>query len=209
MKLYDCATAPSPKRVRMFIAEKGIDVPVEQVDLRAGAQFEEAFRSINPRCTVPALALDDGSVLCDTRAITLYLEDLYPDPPLLGRTRLEKAKVEEWRTRIEQEGFMAVAEAFRNSAPGFKDSAITGPVRFDQIPELAERGRVRLAAFWSVLDEQLSKSAFVAGENFSAADIDAFIVLGFAARLSLGPRGDATHISAWAQAMSARPSAAA
>lgn len=209
MKLYDCASAPSPKRVRMFVAEKGIDLPVEQVDLRARAQFEEPFRSINPRCTVPALALDDGDVLCDTRSITRYLEEVYPEPALLGGTALEKAMVEEWRTRTEQEGFMAVAEAFRNSAPGFKDSAITGPQRFGQIPELAERGKARLAAFWAVLDAQLARHAFVAGETFTAADIDAFIVFGFASRLSLGPDETMPHLKTWAEAVAARPSAAA
>lgn len=207
MIFYDCAPAPSPKRARMFIAEKGIDIAVEQVDLMNRAQLEEPYKSINPRCTVPALALDDGSVLCDTRSITTYLEALYPEPPLLGVTALEKALVEEWRTRIEQEGFMAVAEAFRNTSPGFKDSAITGPIRFDQIPQLAERGATRLKAFWPVLDARLSQSPFLAGERFSAADIDGFIVVGFASRLKLGPPEEMTHIHNWVSAIAARPSA--
>jgi len=191
----------------MILAEKGLDIPVEQVDLRSGAQFSEAYKAINPRCTVPALEMEDGSVLCDSRSIVRFLEEVYPNPPMLGETPREKALVEEWRTRIEQEGFMAVAEAFRNTAKGFKDSAITGPQRYAQIPELAARGADRVRVFWDVLDARLSDTAFLAGENFTAADVDAYIVVEFASRLQLGPSEVLEHLAAWREVVAARPSA--
>jgi len=127
MKFYDCATAPSPRRVRIFIAEKKADIPTVQVDLRAAEHLTEAFRAKNPRCTVPVLELDDGTCLGETIAICDYLESIYPQAPLLGRTPKERALVLMWNHWIEDLGFSAAAEAFRNSAPSFKDRAIPGP----------------------------------------------------------------------------------
>ncbi|MBR9826186.1 MAG: glutathione S-transferase [Alphaproteobacteria bacterium] len=209
MKLFDFALAPSPKRVRMILVEKGLDIPIEQVDLSKKAQFEEPFKSINPRCTVPALQLDSGEVLCDSQSITRYLEEVYPEPPMLGSTPLEKALVVEWITRVEQEGFMATAEAFRNSVKGMKGSAITGPVSYEQIPELAERGRARVKDFFGVLNERLAEHAFLAGENFSAADVAAFVFVEFSGWIKLQPDEGLTHLLAWRDAVAARPSATA
>ncbi len=209
MKLFDYALAPSPKRVRMILVEKGLDIPVEQVDLAKKAQFEEPFRSINPRCTVPALQTDDGDVLCDSRSITRYLEEIYPEPPMLGSTALEKALVEEWVTRVEQEGFFAAADAFRNTVKGMKDAAMTGPTPYAQIPELAERGRERVRVFFDVLNERLSDHAFLAGENFSAADVSAYVFVEFAGWIKLQPEERHTHLIAWREAVAARPSATA
>ena len=114
MKFYDCATAPSPRRVRIFLAEKGISVPTVQVDLRNGEQFTPAFRAINPDCTVPVLELDSGTAIKDIIAISRYFEELYPDAPLMGRNAEEKAVIECWQRRIEWGGFYAAMEVFRN-----------------------------------------------------------------------------------------------
>ncbi|WP_300527676.1 glutathione S-transferase family protein [Maricaulis sp.] len=208
MKFYDCLTAPSPRRVRMFLAEKGIEIDTVQVDLRQKEQLSDAFLAINPRGTVPALQLDDGTVLCDGASIMRYIEETHPDRPLLGATPLEKAMVAEWTARIEFEGFMATAEAFRNSSKAFKDAALTGPVAHAQIPELAERGRARVADFFAVLDQRLRGSAYVAGDNFTAADIAAFVFVEFSGWIKLVPEEGQTALKAWRDAVAARPSAA-
>jgi glutathione S-transferase len=209
MKFYDFKSAPSPRRARIFLAEKGVELEVVQVDLAAKAQFDEPFRSINPRCTVPALELDDGQVLCDNASIARYFEEIYPDPPLLGTDPVEKALVAEWVARVEWEGFMGVAEALRNHSEFFKDAAITGPDRYQQIPELAARGRARAEAFLAVLDERLAASTYLAGEHFSAADIAGLVFVDFAARVKLVPGEALTHLAKWRDAVSARPSASA
>jgi glutathione S-transferase len=120
MKFYDCATAPSPRRVRIFLAEKGISLPTVQVDLRNGEQFSPAFRAINPECTVPVLELDNGTTIADIVGICRYFEELNPEPRLMGHTGEEKALVESWQRRTERDGFYAAMEAFRNSTPGLK-----------------------------------------------------------------------------------------
>lgn len=207
MKFYDYAKAPSPRRARMFIAEKGLTIETEQVDLGVRAQFEEPYRSINPRCTVPALALDDGVVLCDNASIARYLEEIAPEPPLMGRDPVEKALVAEWWSRVEWEGFMGVAEALRNSSEFFKDSAIPGPDRYEQIPALAQRGRQRAEAFFKVMDARLAQSTYLAGDGFSAADIAGYAFVEFAAWVKLKPGPDLNHLASWREAISKRPSA--
>ena len=151
MKFYDCATGPSPRRVRIFLAEKEISVPTVQVDLRNGEQFSAAFRAINPECTVPVLELDNGTRIADIVAICRYFEELYPQPRLMGRTAEEKAVIEAWQRRIERDGFYAAMEAFRNSTPGLKGRALPGSESYAQIPALAERGRARIQHFFAWL----------------------------------------------------------
>ena len=136
MKLYDCVTAPSPRRVRIFLAEKGISIPTVQVDLRNGEQFTPAFRAINPECMVPVLELDNGTKITDILSICRYFEELHPDPPLMGRTAEERAVIGSWLRRIEWDGFLAAMEAFRNSTPGLKGRALPGPETHEQIPAL-------------------------------------------------------------------------
>lgn len=208
MKFYDYAPAPSPRRIRIFLAEKGVEVETIQIDLGEKAQFEDSYRAINPRCTVPALQLDDGTVLCDTASIMRYVEEIYPDPPLMGRDPLEKALVAEWLARTEWEGLSAVMEALRNHSKFFKDSSLTGPDRYGQIPELAERGRARAARYFDVLEARLTDSAYLAGDQFSAADIAAWIFVEFAAWVKLEPGEAHTHLKDWRAAIAARPSLA-
>lgn len=210
MKLYDCKTAPSPRRVRMFLAEKGIDVPRIEIDLRAGEHLQAPFRAVNPYCTVPVLELDDGTRLCSSAAIWRYFEETRPEPPLMGRSATEKARVADTQWHIETEGFTAVAEWLRNSAPGMANRALTGPIGYAQIAQLAERGRRRTEAFLASL-ETLAESAdpFLCGEHFSVADIDALVVVDFARRLHLELPASATRTRRWYARVAARPSARA
>jgi glutathione S-transferase len=209
MKFYDCSTAPSPRRVRIFLAEKGITVPTVQVDLRHGEHLQPAFRAINPDCTVPVLELDDGTVLNDAIAICAYFEEVHPEPPLIGSTPAERAGTIAWNRRIERDGFYAVMEAFRNSTPGLKNRALPGPHDYEQIPALAERGRMRVANLFAMLDRRLEASPFVAGPRYTMADITAQITLDFAgwAKLTIPP--SCPHLARWHDAVSARPSAKA
>lgn len=209
MKLYDCATAPSPRRVRIFVAEKKIDLSVVQVDLRAGEQFSPEFKAKNPQCTVPVLELDDGECIVGASAICLYLEELYPDPVLLGGDAKTKAQVAMWNQRMETEGYYAVAEAFRNSVPGLKGRALTGTDTFDQIPALVERGRARATLFFKMLNRRLLETEYVAGEDYSIADITALVTVDFASWIKLEPSAECTGLNRWHRAVSARPSAAA
>ena len=209
MKFYDCKTAPSPRRVRIFIAEKDIEIPTVQVDLRNGEQLSEAFRRINPRCTVPVLELDDGTCLTDTLAICHYVESEFPEPNLMGRGGREQALVLNWHEQVMTEGFLAGAEALRNTARGFADRALTGPTNFKQIPELAERGRARLEQFMAVLDGRLSESPYVALDRFTLADIGAFVCVDFAGWIKLPVLEQWPNIRRWHGELSARPSATA
>ena len=138
MRFYDCRTAPSPRRVRVFIAEKGIDIETVQVDLASGEQFSDEYRAINPDCVVPALQLDDGSCISEVGAICHYLEERFPEPTLFGVTAEQRAATIMWNNKAEQQGMLACAEAFRNFAKGLKGRAITGPDDYEQIPALAE-----------------------------------------------------------------------
>lgn len=209
MKLYDFELAPNPRRVRMYLAEKGITVPTEQVNLRQGEQFREDFKAGNPALIVPALALDDGTLITETMAICRYFEAVQPNPPLFGSSPREQAMVEMWSRRAELEGFLAVAEALRNSLERFKDRALPGPRNYAQIPALVERGKARVQAFFDDLDGRLAVSPYVAGEAFSVADITAFVTVEFAGWVEEKPREAHQHLGRWHATIAARPSAKA
>jgi glutathione S-transferase len=204
--LYDCSTAPSPRRARIVLAEKGIAHETVQIDLRQREQLGEVFRRVNPQCTVPALQTDDGPVLTDNAAITAWAEAAFPQPPLLGITPHEKAEIASWNWRIEFEGLLAVAEALRNSAPSMANRALTGPVDYPQIPALAERGLARLQQFFVTLNDRLANRDFVATERFSVADITAVVAVDFARVVKLRPGDDHPHLLRWRSAMAERPS---
>ena len=209
MKFYDCKTAPGPRRVRIFMAEKGIEIKTVQVDLGFGEQFGKAFRKINPDCVVPVLQLDEGSCITEVIAICDYLESLHPEPPLMGRSAIERAAVLMWNAKAEQLGLWAVADAFRNSVKGLSNNAVTGPDSYVQIPELAERGRNRVMSFLRRLDSELAGRKYLAGDFYSMADITAMVVVDFAAWIKIAPPEDAVHLQRWHGDVSARPSAAA
>lgn len=204
---YDCATAPSPRRARMFIVEKGLDIPTVLVDLRKDEQLGDDFRAINPRCTVPALKLPDGTVLGDNASIARYLEEIRPDPPLMGRDPVEKAVIAEWNAIAESDGLLAMAETIRNSLPGLKGRALTGPQNYEQIPALAERGKARIRHFFELLNARLIDHAYLGGDRFSVADITAFVVVEFAGWVKLVPPVNQTALIEWRTAIAQRPSA--
>lgn len=208
LKLYNNHNAPSPRRARIFLAEKGIEVEKVQVDIANKEHVSEAFRKINPRCTVPVLVTEEGAYLTENLSIASYLEEKFPKPPLLGQTAVERALVLERNWCCESEGFVAVAEKFRNSHPAFKGRALTGPDDFAQIPELVERGDRRIAAFFRHLNMLLESHDFVAGENFSMADISALIVTEFAGWKPIGASPDKSleALHAWYARMRERPS---
>ena len=209
MKFHDCAIAPSPRRVRVFMAEKGITLPTIQVDLRKGEQFGDAFRAVNPDCTVPVLELDDGRRLTDSVGICLYLEETHPEPPLMGVDPTDRAIVAEGQRRAERDGFLAVAEAFRNSTPALKTRALPGADDYVQIPALVERGRARTQAFFRLMNARLAEREYVAGERYTIADITTMIAVDFAGWIKLTIPDDCPHLRRWHQAVAARPSAKA
>ena len=209
MKFYDCITAPSPRRVRIFLAEKGITAPTVQVDLRSNEQLTPAFQAINPDATVPALELDDGTRINDAIGICVYFEAIQPRPALMGESAEEKALVTAGQREVERNGFYAVMEAFRNTVPGLKGRALPGPYNYEQIPALAERGRLRVAHFYDQLDARLAQTEFVAGAKYSIADITALVTVDFAQRAKLPIPEQRAHLRRWHVQVSARPSAKA
>jgi len=206
--LYDCATAPSPRRARILLAEKGVAHDTVQVDLRSGEQLGDAYRQINPQCTVPALRTEEvgGLLLTDNAAITAYVEARWPQPPLLGETPAEKAEIASWNWRIEFEGLLAIAEALRNSAPAMANRALPGAVNYPQIPALAERGLVRVAQFFALLNERLAGRDFIATDRFSVADITAVVAVDFARVVKHKPGEQHPHLLRWRAAMAERAS---
>jgi glutathione S-transferase len=207
MKLFDCATAPSPRRVRIFLAEKAIAVPTVQVDLRNGEQFSDAFRKLNPDATVPVLELDDGACITDAIGICVYFETLQPRPPLMGSDAESRGLIATAQRRAERDGFYAVMEAFRNFTPGMKGRAVAGPDGYEQIPALAERGRARVQRFLETTDARLADRAFVCGADYSIADITTLVTVDWAARIKQPIPDHCAHLRRWHDLVSARPSA--
>jgi glutathione S-transferase len=211
--LYDCASAPNPRRARILLAEKGVAHETVQIDLRAGEQLAPAYRQINPQCTVPALRVVDeaghGLVLTDNAAITAYLEARYSQPPMLGASPADKAEIASWAWRMEFDGLMPIAEALRNSSPAMVNRALPGPIDYAQIPQLAERGRQRVQRFFDELNERLAGRDFVAAGQMSVADITAVVAVDFARIVKVKPDERHSHLLRWRAAMAERPSIAA
>lgn len=204
--LYDCATAPSPRRARILLAEKGVAHETIHVDLRNGEQLSEAYRLLNPQCTVPALCTDDGLLLTDNASIAAWIEARFPEPPLLGSTPRERAQIASWNWRIEFEGLLAIAEALRNSAPAMANRALPGPVDYPQIPELAARGLARTQQFFATLNDQLRGREFIAADRFSIADVTAVVAVDFARVVKVKLGENHPNLQRWRMTMGLRPS---
>ena len=202
---YDCATAPSPRRARILLAEKGVPHEAVQIDLRQGEHLSDAYRAINPQWTVPALRTPDGAVLTDNAAITAWVEASYPQPPLLGVTPADKAEIASWNWRVEFEGLMAIAEALRNSAPAMANRALPGPVDYAQIPALAERGLKRVQQFFDMLNQRLNGREFIAAGQLSIADITAVVAVDFARVVRIKPGEQHANLRRWRDALAERP----
>jgi glutathione S-transferase len=207
MKLYQSNGSPNSRRVRIFLAEKGISIPIVPVDLGAKEQFCEAYVAINPRRVVPTLVLDDGAAIGEVPAIQHYLEEVHPEPPLLGTTPKTKAQVAMWDRRVEQEGFASVMEAVRNAVPSLKSRAIAGPHDYEQIPALVERSKQRVRNFYADFNARLADVPFIAGDVFSVADITAIVTIDFATRAAGLPiEPEQTALKLWYDAVSTRAS---
>ncbi|MEP5764151.1 MAG: glutathione S-transferase family protein [Halieaceae bacterium] len=198
MKVYTYDPAPNPRRLKLFMDYKGIDIETEQVDLGpAQQQHSDEYKAINPMRTVPALITDDGDLLTEVIGQCVYLENLYPEKPLLGSTSLEKASVINWDHRLFMTGVAAIADIFRNGHPAFKGNGLPGPLMVEQIPELVERGKLRLEQFWSMMDEHLATTKWIAGDNFTFADIDMVCIIEFAGWIKDGIPDDCANLLAW------------
>jgi len=191
----------------MFIAEKGLTLETRDISIAKGQQLSAEFLAVNPRATVPVLVTDGGVTLTENLGIATYLEAQFPTPPLMGVTPDEKGLIAMWTAIVEQQGGQPIAETLRNSNPHMKGRALTGPKNYDQIAELAERGRVRVDAFFDMLEHRLSKSPYLAGDTFSLADITAYVFVDFARVIKARIPQTNTATQAWFDGIKARPSA--
>ncbi|WP_291995498.1 glutathione S-transferase family protein [Candidatus Accumulibacter sp. ACC003] len=197
MKLYAFDRAPNPRRLAMFMKYKGIVLDTQQVDLMKGEQLTDAYRAINPELTVPALLLDDGTVLSEVIGICTYLEGLYPDRPLLGSSALEKAQVISWDHRLFAAMVMPIADMLRNSSAAFRNRALPGPYDVPQLPEMVERGRLQLHCLLPDLDAHLARHAWLTGDNFTFADIDLLAAVDFMAWVKESVPEECVNLKAW------------
>jgi len=200
MKLYDGGRAPNPRRTRIFLAEKGISVPTEQVDMMQMQHKTPEYTAINPLQRMPSLVLDDGTILTESIAICRYFEMLQPEPPLFGVGARETALVEMWNRRCELNLLFTVAHVFRHSHPAMKELEVP------QVPAWAEANRPRVADFLKILDAQLKSNAFVAGEHFSVADITALCAVDFLKPAKIAMPEGLSNVARWHETVSARPS---
>ena len=209
LKLYHAANSPNSRRVRIFVAEKGLEPTLIPVDLGAGEQHSEAYQAINRRRVVPTLVLEDGTTIGEVPAIMRYLDEAFPETPLLGATPKDKGLVVMWERFAELEGFAAVMEGVRNKTERLKGRAIAGPHGYEQIPGLVDRSVLRVRNFLTDLNERLEQVPSVAGERFSAADITGLVTVDFAKALDISVPEGHRALTRWYEGVSARPSARA
>jgi len=202
MKLYDARTAPNPRRVRIFLAEKGMSVPVEQVDIVSAQNRSAEFRAKNAMGTLPVLELDDGTTIAESVAICRYFEELQPEPPLLGTDAKDRALVEMWQRRMEYEVFLPITQLFRNGHAFFKG-------RIPQVPEYGEVCRKHAEQRLEWLDGVLADRPFVAGERYTIADITALCAIDFGRVSNIRVTPEQPNLARWHAAVSSRPSAKA
>ncbi len=202
MKLHESTMAPNCRRVRIFLAEKGIEVPLEPVDIAKAANREPAFTAKNPMGTVPVLELDDGSFIAESVAICRYFEELEPEPPLMGVGAEDKARVEMWQRRMEFEVLLPIAQVFRNSHEFFKG-------RIEQVPDYGAACRRQAEKRLAWLDSELSGREFIAGDRYTIADVTALCGIDFGRVSKIGVAPEQKHLARWHETVSARPSAKA
>src|SRR6478736_2327276 len=203
MKLYDGGRAPNPRRVKVFLAEKGITVPTEQIDLGKLAHKSPAYTAINPLQRVPALELDDGTIISESIAICRYFEALHPKPPLFGTGPKEAAVVEMWERRVEFHLLGPISHIFRNSHPAMKEMEVP------QVPAWAEANKPRVMNFLALLDRELKDRAYMAGDKYTVADITALVSVDVMKLAKLAVAEELTNLKRWHGDVSARPSAKA
>ena len=207
MKIYDWHNAPNPRRLHIYLAEKGLNIPLVELggeDLKLKSEYTAKY----PHSMVPMLELDDGTLIGEAMAICRYFEELYPDPPLMGADAKDKAIVEMWEKRANEEGMLAASELFRNTHPAFADRGLPGsaePIR--QLPDLVARAKERLNRFYRKFDAQLANNEFVAGQRYTIADITALCAVDFGKWTEFNIPADCNNVRRWYEMVSARPSA--
>jgi glutathione S-transferase len=202
MKLYDAGRAPNPRRVRIFLAEKGIEIERQQININELEQYSDAFSQINPMQRLPVLVLADGTAISESVAICRYIEALQPDPPLLGVDDLDRAIVEMWQRRVEFGLMMPIGFSFRHLHPG------AAHLERPQVPQWGEASKPRAREFMEFLDGELVKREFVAGDRFTIADITTIVSLQFLKPARIDPPDDLSSLARWYGAVAARPSVA-
>ena len=203
MKLYSASRAPNPRRVLIYLAEKALSVPIEEVDLGALGQKSDAFTALNPFQRTPVLVLDDGTTISESIAICRYFEELYPDPPLFGVGALERAMVEMWQRRLELGLLLHVANAFRHAHP------YMAKMEVPQIAELAKASPAKALDAMAIVDRELKNRPFIAGERFSVADITGLVALDFAKVARIKIPEEFGNLRRWRDELAERPSAKA
>jgi glutathione S-transferase len=203
MKILQTRTAPNPRRVRIFLAEKGIEVPYEEVDLTKGDLKTPEFSKLNPLQRVPVLILDDGTPIAETVAICRYFEELQPEPALFGQGARERAIVEMWNRRMELNLLHSVAQAFRHLHPAMAQLEVP------QVAAWGEANKPRALEVLGLLDKELAERPFIAGDGFSIADITALVAIDFMKPARIQRPPDLTNVARWHAEVSARPSAKA
>ena len=203
MKLYDGGRAPNPRRVRIFLAEKGIEVPLPPIDMVAMGHKSDEMTGRNPLQRLPVLELDDGTILTESVAICRYFEEFQPEPALFGRGALGKAQIEMWNRRMELTFLSAVAAAFRHVHPAMKEWEVP------QVPEWGEANKPKAIAFLSILDRELADREFIAGDEFSIADITGLVAVDFMKPARIAIPDELANVLRWRETVSARPSAQA
>ncbi|MEC9376055.1 MAG: glutathione S-transferase family protein [Pseudomonadota bacterium] len=206
MRLFDFNRAPNPLRTRIFIAEKGLSIESINVSLYRMEQLSPEFLQINPLGTLPVLETDDGTYIAETLAICHYLECNHPEPPLFGISAKEQAQVLMWNNVIEQHGMASIAEALRNWSPGFKNRVFPGQMDYAQLPQLIGRGKERTKQFFNIIENQLKKNHYIAGDNFTFADISLLAISEFSTWIEIDPREIHPSISLWYKTVTSRPS---
>lgn len=203
MLLYDGGRAPNPRRVRIFLAEKNVVVPIEPVDMSALQHRSEAITALNPFQRLPVLRLDDGTILTESVAICRYFEELYPDPPLMGTDAADQARVEMWNRRMELQFLNFVASAFRHTHPAMKEWEVP------QVPEFGEANRPKALKMMEYMDKELATRAFLAGDRFSIADITAMMGMDMLKPARIDRPDHLENLMRWYKAVASRPSASA
>ena len=203
MKLYDGGRAPNPRRTRIFLAEKGVKLPMQQIDLGALEHMSASYAAINPLKRLPALVLDDGTVITESIAICRYFEALQPEPALFGRGALEGARVEMWNRRLELHLLFPVSHVFRNTHPAMKAMEVP------QVPAWAEANKPRILDFIGIVDRELEGRPFISGDHFTVADITGLVSLDFMKPAKLAIPDELKHLKRWHADLAARPSASA
>lgn len=209
MRLFNFDRAPNPRRVRIFLAEKRLDIPRVNVNLFRMEQLSPEFLAINPGGTVPVLETDDGTYLAESVAICRYLESLQPEPALFGADPRQEALTLMWANIVENDGLAAVTEVLRNLSPGFRNHVLPGPVPYPQIPALIARGQQRTEQFFDRIEQQLLKHVNLAGGDYSFADISLLVTVDFAGWVDIDPTPGRPALKRWYERVAARPASQA